>query len=322
MPTVYNTKATMEALLQTASSALRKAALHEDAKEYILTNPPLFAALRKAANRYIGGETLNETIEKVKFQNKNGFKCSIEFIGESTRTEPEANTARNEFIAISRQIKLLNLNATISLDLSHIGLAISRELCLHNLDMICREAATANIEVIISAEDTGRTDAVLYTYYSIANNYSNISITLQAYLHRTKEDFEEAIKYPGRIRIVKGAFETPAGLSIPRGEHLDTIYLEYIERLLAGKHLCSIATHHDKIQQAAKDLILKYTSDSKHYEFESLYGIQNQQLQALKDEGFPAKLYFVYGNEWYLYLCNRLAEYPLNVFQAITDIVE
>lgn len=312
----------MEALLHQASAALRKAALNEDAKEYILTNPVPFATLKKAADRYIGGETLAETIEKVKVQNQNGFKCSIEFMGESTRTEAEANAARNEFIAICRQIKLLNLNTTVSLDLSHIGLAIARELCLHNLDMICSEAATGNIEVTISAEDTGRTDAVLRTYYDIARHYNNVAITLQAYLHRTKDDFEEAIKHPGRIRIVKGAFETPAGLSLPRGEELDNRYLEYIERLLAGNHLCGIATHHHKIQLAAKQLIQKYNSDSNVYEFESLYGIQTQQLQALKDEGHPSKLYFVYGKEWYLYLCNRLAEYPLNVFQALADIVE
>jgi proline dehydrogenase len=311
----------MEALLQQAAAALRKAALNEEAKAYILANPPLFTALKKAADRYIGGETLYETVEKVKIQNGNGFKCSIEFMGESTRTEAEANAARNEFISICRQIKLLNLNATVSLDLSHIGLAISRELCLHNLDIICSEAATGNIEVIISAEDTGRTDAVLHTYYDIASHYTNVSITLQAYLHRTKDDFEEALKRNGRIRMVKGAFETPPGLSLPRGEALDTVYLNYIENLIAKKHKCSIATHHDKIQQATKGLIAKYATDNSLYEFESLYGIQNQQLQALKDEGYPAKIYFVYGKEWHLYLCNRLAEYPMNVFQALTDIM-
>ncbi len=310
----------MEALLHQASAALRKAALHEEAKEYILANPALFATLKKAADRYIGGETLPETIEKVKIQNGNGFKCSIEFMGESTRTEAEANAARNEFIAICRQIKLLNLNATVSLDLSHIGLAIGRDLCLHNLDLICREAATAAIEVTISAEDTTRTDAVLPTYYDIARTYSNVAITLQAYLHRTQDDFAEAIKFPGRIRIVKGAFETPAELSLPRGTALDNRYLDYIDQLLASNHLCSIATHHHSLQQAAKELIRKYNTHRSVYEFESLFGIQNQQLRALKDEGYPAKLYFVYGKEWHLYLCNRLAEYPLNVFQALVDI--
>jgi proline dehydrogenase len=40
-------------LLDQASNALRKAALNEEAKEYILSNPVLFNILKKAAYRNI-----------------------------------------------------------------------------------------------------------------------------------------------------------------------------------------------------------------------------------------------------------------------------
>jgi proline dehydrogenase len=45
-------------LLQIGAQALRKAALNEDSKAYILNNPALFQLFKKAADRYIGGETL------------------------------------------------------------------------------------------------------------------------------------------------------------------------------------------------------------------------------------------------------------------------
>lgn len=312
----------MEAvLLQQVSAALRKAALNEDAKNYILSNPVLFSILKKAANRYIGGETLEETINKVKLQNNQDFKCSIEFMGESTHTVQKANAARDEFINICRTIRQHGLNATVALDLSHIGLAVSPDLCLQNLQLICQEALPGNTEVIISAEGADRTDAVLATYKAVAATYPNAGITLQAYLHRTKEDFEELIQYKGRIRIVKGAFETAPGLAMPRGEELDQVYLDYIDRLLSTNHLCSIATHDKFIQEEAKKLIQQHNPSPDSYEFESLFGIQHEQLQQLKTAGYPAKIYFVYGKEWYLYLCNRLAEYPFNVFQALIDIV-
>jgi proline dehydrogenase len=152
--------------------------------------------------------------------------------------------------------------------------------------------------------------------------YRNLSITLQAYLKRTQQDFLEVIKEPGRIRIVKGAYDTPKEVSFPRGEELDEIYLYYIDQLLSKKHPCSIATHHDKIQQETKKLIHKYQVSKELYEFESLFGIRNEQLARLKEEGYPTKIYFAYGKEWYLYLCNRIAEYPLNIFQALKDIVD
>jgi proline dehydrogenase len=309
-------------LLNIGSAALRKAALNQDAKNFILSNPVLFHTLKKAANRYIGGETLAETIEKVKVQNAKDVKCSIEFMGENTSTINEANAARDEFIKICEKIRNQNLWSTVSLDLSHIGLVISNDLCINNLDLICQEASKANIEVIISAEGPEWTEAIINIYKEVIKKHSNLSITMQAYLHRSKDDFKELIKENGRIRIVKGAYETPIGLSLQRGEELDAVYLDYVEQLLSRQHRCAIATHDEKIQQEAKKIICKYQSSKDNYEFESLFGIQNERLAQLQAEGYATKLYFVYGKEWYLYVCNRIAEHPSNIFYALKDIVE
>lgn len=91
-----------------------------------------------------------------------GFKCSIEFMGESTRTVKEALEAKDEFVNICQTIHNQNLNSTVSLDLSHIGLAISEDLCFENISVICK--AAGDKEVIISAEGTERTDAILELY--------------------------------------------------------------------------------------------------------------------------------------------------------------
>ncbi len=309
-------------LLDVGSQALKKAALNIDAKEFVLSNPVLFQTFKKAANRYIGGETLDETVIKVKAQNKEQYKCSIEFMGENTLTSQEANAATDEFVKICQTIKEMSLNSTVSLDLSHIGLAISKNSCKENLERICIESAKADIEVTISAEGVDRTDDVIAIYKDTAKKYTNLSITLQAYLKRSQDDFKELIKETGRIRIVKGAYVTPAGVSYTRGDELDEMYLYYVDKLLSGNHKCSIATHHDKIQQEAKKLIQKYNTPKELYEFESLFGIRNDQLEQLKADGHPSKVYFVYGKQWYLYVCNRIAEYPLSIFQALKDIVE
>lgn len=308
-------------LLNMGAAALRKAALNHKAKEYILSNEALYKTLKKAADRYIGGETLDETIQKVKLENGNGFKCSIEYMGENTLTVEEANEATHEFLRIVDEIKNQKLNSTVSLDLSHIGLAVSHELCLNNIKSIVEEAEKYNIEVTISAEGVEITDAIIDIYKTTAQTYSNASITLQAYLHRTQDDFKELTQENGRIRMVKGAFETPKHLSIPRGDALDERYLYYVDQLLSQNHKLSIATHHSKIQQEAIKLIQQYKPDNNLYEFESLYGIQTELLMDLKEQGYPTKLYFVYGKEWYLYLCNRIAEYPLYLFRALNDIL-
>jgi proline dehydrogenase len=318
----YKKEHRMNELLNVGAQALRRAALNQEAKAYLLGNAHLFNVLKKAADRYIGGESLQETVTKVMAQNQEGFKCSIEFMGENVATEQEAAEATAEFAAICRIIMDKNLNSTVSLDLSHIGLGISADLCLNNLRTITNAAAAGNIEVIISAEGTDQTDAVMDTYKKANGFYNNLGITLQAYLYRTQDDFNELIGLDGRIRIVKGAFETKKGLSMSRGTELDDAYLSYVERLLRNRHKCSIATHHAEIQSAAKMLVDQHKPEKDFYEFESLFGIQDQQLKNLKNEGYHAKVYFVYGTEWYLYLCNRIAEYPLNIFRALDDITK
>lgn len=311
----------MQELLKLGSDALRKAALNLEAKEFVLSNPALYQTLRKAAGRYIGGENLAETIQKVNRQAALGYKTSIEFMGESTKTEAEAAAATQEFRNIVQEISSRALNATVSLDLSHIGLSISKELCLANLEQICGDAQQHNIEVIISAEGHERTDEVINAYLQVSKRFSNASITLQAYLHRSQDDLEELMKQSGRVRVVKGAFDTPEGIALPRGEALNQRYLGFVEQLLSAGHLCSIATHDHYIQQEAKKIFEKIKPPRNIYEFESLYGIQSEQLAELKEQGYPVKMYFVYGKEWYLYLCNRIAEYPLNLFRAVADIV-
>jgi proline dehydrogenase len=307
-------------LLKIASDALKKAAINEDAKNFVLQNDKLFKTLKKAANRYIGGETIDETVLTIKKLNENGFVVTTDFMGESIRNEKEAIEATTEFLSFAKIVKAENLNSSISLDLSHIGLLVSRDLTITNLKLISEEANKSNQEVIISMEGTDRTDMIIDIYREVLKTHKNLGITLQAYLYRTKTDFQNLIKLEGSIRIVKGAYDTPKELSIPRGNELDEIYLNYVEQLLATNHKCAIASHDSKIHTKTLELIDKYSPTN--YVLERLLGICNEELLTYKDRGYKCRIYVVYGKEWYLYLCNRWAEYPLNLFRGIADIVE
>jgi proline dehydrogenase len=72
----------------------------------------------------------------------------------------------------------------------------------------------------------------------------------------------------------------------------------------------------------AHSVIQERSLDSRHIEFEMLDGVTPERLQLMRDRGYRTGVYLPYGQEWYLYLCHRLAEYPPNVYQAIIDAVE
>ncbi|MBX2897031.1 MAG: proline dehydrogenase family protein [Cyclobacteriaceae bacterium] len=311
---------TEQDILQVASVALRKAALNEDAKHFILQNDKLYKMLKRAANRYIAGETIQETVPFIKKLNDSGFLVTTDFMGESVRNETEANEATNEFIKFARVVESENLNSSISLDLSHIGLLVSEDLAVRNLKSICAAVQDCRQEVILSMEGTDRTDSIIGIYEEVLKEHANLGITLQAYLHRTKKDMDKLLKLSGSIRLVKGAYDTPLSTSIPRGDRLDEVYLEYVAQLLEANHKCSIASHHTKIQDEAIKMIHQYSATN--YVLERLLGIGNEELQVYNEKGYTCRIYVVYGREWYLYLCNRWAEYPLNLFRGLSDIME
>jgi proline dehydrogenase len=195
---------------------------------------------------------------------------------------------------------------------------VDKELAIHNLSRICDAAKK---EVVISAEGIDRTDNIHDIYRSLSGKYPHLCITVQAYLYRSKDDLENLKKLPNKIRLVKGAFDVPEHVAYKRGEELNKVYLEYVQGLLSANHACSIATHDIHIQQAVKSILQTTQPDKEKYEFESLLGIENDNLAALKAEGHRCRIYVVYGQEWYLYLLNRIAEYPPSIFQVLLDIM-
>jgi proline dehydrogenase len=312
----------MDNLKIKVSEALKTAALNESAKHYLLQDPVLFNLLLKGAKRYIGGENLEDTILTIKRSNADGIPTSVEFMGESVVSVNEAKEVTDEFLKIIDRIKKEQLNAIVSLDLSHIGLAIDRQLALENLKALAVATKDSAVEIMISAEGIERTDGIIETFCELSPHYPNIGITLQAYLHRTPKDLEHILKETqGKIRLVKGAFAVPEDRAWSRGEQLDERFIELVEKLFIEKRRCSIATHHDKIQTSVKDLVNKYGVPKTQYEFEMLYGIREDLLLNLTQQGYPCRRYIVYGKEWYLYVCNRIAENPDNLFQFIIDII-
>jgi proline dehydrogenase len=312
----------MTDLQKKASEALKTAALNESAKDYLLNNPQLFALLLKAVKRYIGGENMEQAISRAKEINHENLPTSLEFMGESVYNTREAREVTEEFLTLVNRVKTEHINSIVSLDLSHIGLAIDKGLAFENITSLAKATRPNDIELVISAEGVERTDDIIDIFCRLSPDFANIGLTLQAYLYRTPKDLERILKETqGKIRMVKGAFATPEGHSIPRGKTLDRTYLQLVETLLVNKRRCSIATHHDRIQDEVITLLNKHQTPPSDYEFEMLLGIREDLLRKLYAAGHPCRQYIVYGKEWYLYLCNRIAENPENLFQAVVDIV-
>ncbi|WP_270170620.1 proline dehydrogenase family protein [Paenibacillus sp. SYP-B4298] len=295
------------------SAALKAVARNPRLKEEILKTPALYRLLRLAASRFVAGEDRDAAMSAGRRLLEQGYRISLEYIGENTVSTNQCRQAADEFSSL---IEMVPVPCRISLDLSHIGLAVSPALAHEQLGRLASEAARTGKKIFVSMEESAKTDEILTVYKEAAACHRNLGITLQAQLHRTEQDLAELLAVDGEIRIVKGAYEEPAQLVLPRSIALNERYVRLVERAVAaGKHV-SAATHDSQlVEQLRKQF-------GSTIEYELLYGIRGDLGAELLAQGLPVRIYLTYGSEWYLYLCHRLAEYPPNVYEALSVMLE
>ncbi|MBE1442718.1 proline dehydrogenase family protein [Paenibacillus sp. OAS669] len=304
-------------LEQQFAEAMKSIARRHDLKSYVEKTPAIYRLLQRAAAKYVAGEKREEGLEAGQRLMEKGYAVSLEYIGENTADVQACEAAALELLRLIQSLEERKLPARVSFDLSHIGLSIDSELAYKQLVTLASQAQQAGIELFISMEESVKTDSILQIYEKAAAVHGNIGITLQAQLNRTPQDLIGLQSIPGRVRIVKGAYQEPEQLSIPRSSALNERYLLLVEQAVRQGHRVSIATHDEAV---IKEIMLREWLHEPGVEFEMLYGIRPDLSSQLKQAGYPVRIYLTYGHEWYLYLCHRIAEYPPNLFQAILDI--
>lgn len=309
-----------------AADCLRRLAQNENIKALCERDPVLNKLARRIAHRYIAGVNVNDAVSSVIAITARGHRASLELLGENCRDAARAEQICDEIVRMISQLNQSKVPSSISLDLSHIGALIHPEIGASHLRKIALATQASDRELMISMEDSSRTDLILDTYKSLhqerGSDFSHVGITLQARLHRTQQDLIAMMNYPGRIRLVKGAYYEAEEHALARDSPaLQQVYLDYAQRLLEQGQLCSIATHDRQIQQQLSALIQHNQYDPSRFEFETLIGIGSAAINALRDAGMPTREYAVYGHEYFLYVCNRIAEDPARLFQTVIDAV-
>ena len=303
---------------QLVVQALKSAARDERMKHTVQQSTELYPLLWKAAKRYVTGEEREAAIPSAREFIAKDYQISLEFIGENTTDLVECQKAKDEYLQLIESMGASSMKQTVSFDLSHIGLSINAKLAYKHLVELAQKANQYEITLMISMEESSKTSDILDIYKKIASRYSNVGITLQVHLYRTEVDIQQLIQYPGKIRLVKGAFQEPTDVALKRSEELNKRYLYYVEQLVNANHPISIATHDEVLIQEMEQ---RRYFNQPNVEIEMLYGVRSDLLHQLKAKGYRCKVYLTYGREWYLYLCHRLAEYPENLFLAVADII-
>ena len=297
---------------------------------YLSDQPRIFNFVRHNrmakgfANRFVAGETLGTALTAVKQLNSRGISATLDLLGESIHNEKEARDSASAYIAMLDSIKEQRLNANVSVKLTAMGLDISEDLCVANMQDILDRAHEQMTFVRLDMESSEYTKKTLDLFYErlFPSYRGNVGIVLQSYLYRTASDVEDANKAGARVRLCKGAYKEPASVAYPEKKDVDDAYLRSMRSLLTDGHYPGIATHDEAIVDATKRFARENDIKSDSFEFQMLYGVRRDLQEKLVREGYRMRVYVPFGTQWYPYLMRRLAERPANVAFITGNIVK
>ena len=297
---------------------------------YLSSQPQVFNFVRHNrmaqgfANRFVAGETLDTALAAVKQLNGKGITATLDLLGESVHNETEARESARAYLEMLDRIKSEKLNANVSVKLTAMGLDISEDLCVSNMQNILERARDYESFVRLDMEGSDYTQKTLDLFYErLYPSYrGNVGIVLQSYLYRSYSDVMDANKASARVRLCKGAYKEPATVAYPEKKDVDDAYLRCMRSLLTEGHYPGIATHDEDIVTATKRFARENDIKNDQFEFQMLYGVRRDLQEKLVSEGFRMRVYVPFGTQWYPYLMRRLAERPANVAFITGNIVK
>jgi proline dehydrogenase len=263
----------------------------------------------RVAQRYIAGTSLADATATVAALNAAGKSATIDVLGEELRHVDETHAITTEYRHVLAELDARALDATVSVKLSALGLALDLDLCREHLEAIVRDAAARGRHVTIDMEDSSTTDDTLRLYRELrGKGLDCVGIVLQAYLRRTLDDIAALRELAPHVRLCKGIYVEPAAIAFQGREEVRASFVGALEALLAGNSFVGIATHDEVLLRAAQERVAAL--GHARYEFQMLLGVRPERGEALVAGGEPLRVYVPYGEHWYAYSLRRLQENP------------
>src|SRR5580700_1626373 len=95
---------------------------------------------RRLAQRFVPGEEIAPALEAARNCNRAGMTASLDHLGENVVTREDAERARASYTEALDRIAAEDINANVSLKLTHLGLDLGEEFCADQLRIVTRRA--------------------------------------------------------------------------------------------------------------------------------------------------------------------------------------
>ncbi len=278
--------------------------------ENVITGNPLAS---KTVHRFVAGAGLSDAVAAAVDLNSHGIGGILDLLGEGVQDLAGAADATKEYLEAVDVIAERELDSTVSLKLSQLGLTFDRSACAENLATILQKARELGVGVEVDMEQSELVDASLDVFREAVAAYPETRLAIQVCLRRTVLDLESLAPFKPRIRLVKGAYAEPIELALRDKDEITAQYRYLTDWLFAKGTLPAFGTHDDTSIDYAKKAAVEAGVGKQDFEIQMLYGIRRDLQQQLADDGYRVRVYIPFGSSWYPYLMRRMAERPANL---------
>jgi proline dehydrogenase len=273
--------------------------------------------MRPLVSRFMPGETIDDAIGAVRALKAEGTPSILTYLGENVSSDAAANQTVAEYETLFAKVKEAGADVHVSIKLTQFGWDVDRPRALDRVRALARLAREAGTMLPIDMEGSPYVESTIEAYEALAREFDNVSLCLQAYLHRTPQDIQRLLPLRPAIRLVKGAYREPASVALQSRTDVDARYRALGRQLLdaskANGARVAFGTHDvallTQLRADAREVGIPETT----FEVQMLYGIQDTARRDLAASGLRTRVLISYGRAWYPWFMRRLAEKPANL---------
>ena len=280
--------------------------------------------MKRATRTFMPGEHADDALTAGAAIATSGRGLIFTQLGEAITSPEAAISVRDHYLWFFDQVRARGLPAQVSVKPTQLGLDLSFAECERHLLALAAKAEGAGSALWLDMEDSSYVDRTLQLYVALNRNHPSTGVALQAYLHRTPDDFARLLPLKPVIRLVKGAYDEPREAAFEKKSDTDRAYYELASRMLDGARTgtCSsvFGTHDLGLVARIAERAEAAGVGKDRYQIHMLYGIRDSAQRRLVAEGHIVKTLVSYGSAWYRWYMRRLAERPANVLFVVKSI--
>ena len=299
------------------------------------------------ASRFVAGESAPVALEHAREMNERDVGVILNLLGEHYHEREPADKDATTYCELLDDIARTDLRACLSVKPSQLGLDVGESVFRENLGRVVERADEHGEFVWIDMEDHTTTDATLDAFEEYARETggddgrespqnertesarreapgatretdASVGLCVQANLKRTREDLERLADLPGKVRLVKGAYDPPADVAYQEKSRVNQEYRELLKYMFREfDDGVAVGSHDPAMVDLARKLHEEYGTS---YEVQMLMGVREDAQTELAEE-CEVWQYAPYGRKWASYFYRRVMERKENLTFALRAVV-